>query len=112
MALRIIVSMAAPITLKSVGAFLASWVDASAASAPPPTSMEITKSAPMARTTSAGTLLSVPPSTSSWLPSATGGKMPGSDIVARIASERLPDPITTTSALRVSAATSRIGVGS
>ena len=51
-----------------------------------PTLTAMTTSAPIARTMSAGTLFMAPPSTSTCPSISIGGNMPGSDIVARIAS--------------------------
>ncbi len=77
-----------------------------------PTLTAITRSAPIARTTSAGTLSMAPPSTSTWPSRWTGGKISGSDIVARIAEASGPRSSATGVALRMSTATARNGVGS
>ena len=73
--------------------------------------MATTRSAPIALTTSAGTLFIVPPSISIWPSTSTGGKISGSDIVARIASASEPRRITTGCADSRSTATVRNGVG-
>ena len=67
--------------------------------------------APIAFTTSAGTLFRAPPSTSRRLSSATGVKAAGIDIVARSARANEPEPRTTASPARMSVATQRNGVG-
>ncbi len=76
-----------------------------------PTFTAITTSAPMARATSAGTLLSTPPSLSSSSPSRTGSKTAGMAIEARSARSRGPVPSTTVSARLMSVATQRNGIG-
>ena len=55
-----------------------------------PTSTAMTTSAPMSRTTSTGTWFTSPPSTSTWPSISTGLKTPGNDMLARMASARLP----------------------
>ncbi len=55
----------------------------------------MTRRAPIARTTSAGTLFIMPPSTSMRPSRSTGGKTSGSDIVARIAVASEPRSMTT-----------------
>ena len=45
----------------------------------------ITTSAPIARTTSTGRLLTSPPSPSTRPPASTGANIPGTDMLARIA---------------------------
>ena len=77
-----------------------------------PTLMAITTSAPIPRATSAGTLFMAPPSTRIFPSASTGGKMSGSDIVARIAEAREPRSSTTCDADSRSTATARNGVGS
>jgi hypothetical protein len=65
----------------------------------------------MVLTTSAGTLSMAPPSTSTRPSTSTGGKINGSDIVARIAVASGPRSSTTGVAVRRSTATARNGVG-
>ena len=55
-----------------------------------PTLTAMTTSAPIFRTMSAGTLFKAPPSTRTRPSTSIGGKMPGNDIVARIASASEP----------------------
>ncbi len=76
-----------------------------------PTLMAMTVPAPMARTTSAGTLFIAPPSTSTMPSRSTGGKMPGSDMVARIALASTPLSRTICCAVTRSTAIARNGVG-
>ena len=77
-----------------------------------PTSTAITRSArPVCLTTSAGTLLSTPPSTSTLPSMITGAKTPGMATVARRAWASHPESKTTTSAFLMSVATQRNGVG-
>ena len=87
--------------------------EASAAlrSARSPTLTATTRAAPMSLTTSAGTLSTVPPSTSTIPSRRTGGKISGSDIVARIAEASEPRSSTTRVALSRSIDTVRNGVG-
>ena len=80
-----IVSLARP----NIVVLMPSGVDRS------PTLMATTRSAPIARTTSAGTLFITPPSTSIFPSTSTGGKASGSDIVARMASASEPLFMTT-----------------
>ena len=96
-----IVSLARP----NIVVLMPSGVDRS------PTLMATTRPAPIARTTSAGTLFITPPSTSIFPSTSTGGKASGSDIVARMASASEPLFMTTGSAERRSTATVRNGVG-
>ncbi len=75
-------------------------------------SMAITTSAPMARTTSTGTLLETPPSTSSRPSISTAVKTVGIAMLARMARPRSPRASTTISPLTMSVATARNGIGS
>ena len=101
----IIVSIVLPITPKRLSlAFSATATSAA-------TSTATTTSAPICRTTSAGMLLSVPPSTSSILSICTGVNTAGMAMVARMARERFPLSSTTDSDLFRSVATQRNGVG-
>ena len=76
-----------------------------------PTLTAMTVSAPIFLVTSAGMLLSAPPSTSSQSSKLTGVNTPGMAIVARIACASEPLPSTTASACFRSVATQRNGVG-
>ncbi len=74
-------------------------------------STAITTSAPIWRATSIGRLATSPPS-SSRLPSiSTGVNAPGTDMLARIARDRLPRSSTTFSPVTRSVATARNGIG-
>lgn len=75
-------------------------------------SIAITTSAPIARTTSTGTLFETPPSTSSLPSSSTGEKTVGIAMLARMARARSPSLSTTISPLAMSVATMRNGIGS
>ena len=78
-----------------------------------PTLTAITTSAPQrSRTSAIGTLSTSPPSTSLRLPIVTGAISPGTDMLARIASVRLPSRMTTRSPLPMSVATIDSGSGS
>ena len=66
----------------------------------------------MLRATSAGTLFIAPPSTRTLPSISTGGKINGSDMVARIAEASDPRSSTTCVAESKSTETARNGVGS
>ena len=77
-----------------------------------PISTAMTRSArPVCLITSAGTLLRTPPSTSTLPSKETGANTPGMATVARSARASQPESNTTVSALRMSVATQRNGVG-
>ncbi len=75
-----------------------------------PTSTAMTRSAPIALTTSTGTLLTMPPSTSSRPSTRIGANAAGTDMLPRIASARSPRPNTTASPVAMSVATARNGI--
>ena len=64
------------------------------------------------RASSIGRLLAIPPSTSRRPSISTGAMAPGTDMLARIARDRLPRESTTASPVSMSAATARNGIGS
>ena len=77
-----------------------------------PTSITITRVAPMARTAFTGTLSATRPSTSSRPSISTGAKPPGTAMLARIALARLPERSTTWRPVSMSVAMARKGIGS
>ncbi len=78
----------------------------------PPRSIAITTSAPIARTTSTGTLLVTPPSTSRRPSISTAENRLGIAMLARSARARSPPSRTTISPVEMSVATARNGTGS
>ena len=75
------------------------------------TSTAMTTSAPRSRASSTGRFSTSPPSTRRRAPYGTGEKTPGIDMLARIASARLPPERTTFSPDTMSVATQRNGMG-
>ncbi len=71
----------------------------------------ITTSAQRSRATSTGRFMSWPPSDSTRSPSITGAKTPGIAMLARMAIDRSPLSMTTTSPDTMSVATARKGIG-
>ena len=72
----------------------------------------ITMSAPIARTTSTGKLLTSPPSTNNRPSISTGANAAGTLMLARITAESSPRSNTTASPVTKSVATARNGIGS
>jgi hypothetical protein len=75
-------------------------------------STAITTSAQTLRAKPIGRLSAMPPSTSSRPSISTGANAPGTDMLARMAWDRLPRLSTTASPVSMSAATARNGIGS